>query len=173
VNSIHFENLPQEWQDFDFVRFSAGKKLFDYQQNALKNAAKALFKFFYDLQGNKQAFFDLYKNNHFTEDLDLKLNGNKIRKIYEDFDKDYPVENNKIPFFYFINRMSFWMATGSGKTLVIVKLIELLAKLIQSKQIPDNEILFLTYREDLIEQFKKHIEEFNASNSGITLNSII
>lgn len=169
VNSIHFENLPQEWQDFDFVKFSDKKKLFDYQQNALKNAVKALFKFFYDLQGNKQAFFDLYKNNHFTEDLDLKLNGNKIRKIYEDFDKDYPVENNKIPFFYFINRMSFWMATGSGKTLVIVKLIELLAKLIQSKQIPDNEILFLTYREDLIEQFKKHIEEFNASNSGITL----
>ncbi len=170
VNSIQFENLPMEWMDFDFVKFSDRKKLFDYQQQALKNAVKALHKFYFDCNADKQSFFELYKNNGFIEDLDLKLNGNKILKIYEDFDKDYPQENNKIPFWSFINRMSFWMATGSGKTLVIVKVIELLAKLIQSKQIPENEILFLTYREDLIEQFKNHIEEFNASNSGITIS---
>lgn len=169
VNFIRLENLPQEWLDFDFVRFSNNKKLFDYQQNALKNAVKALHKFYIDCNADKQEFFNLYKNNGFSEDLNLKLNGNKIRKIYEDFDKDYPIENNQIDFWRFINRMSFWMATGSGKTLVIVKLIELLAKLMQSNQIPTNEILFLTYREDLIEQFKNHIEEFNSNNSGITL----
>ncbi len=42
VNSIQFENLPQEWLDFDFVKFSNKKKLFDYQQQALKNAVKEI-----------------------------------------------------------------------------------------------------------------------------------
>ena len=32
-------------------------------------------------------------------------------------------DENTIPFVNFINRMGFWMATGSGKTPVIVKLI--------------------------------------------------
>ncbi len=169
VNSIQFENLPMEWMDFDFVKFSDRKTLFDYQQQGLKNALKALHKFYVDFKADKQTFFDLFKSNGFSEDVDLKLNGYKIRKIYEDFENDFLIQNDKISFSYFINRMSFWMATGSGKTLVIVKLIELLAILIQSKQIPQNEILFLTYREDLIEQFKNHIEEFNTSNSEITL----
>ncbi len=169
VNSIQSENLPQEWLDFDFVKFSNQKKLFDYQQQALKNAAKSLYKFYVDFQGDKKQFWELYHSNGLSEDLDIKVNDNKKLKIYEDFDKDFPVENDKIPFWCFINRMSFWMATGSGKTLVIVKLIELLAKLIQSKQIPENDILFLTYREDLIEQFKNHINEFNSSNQQITV----
>ncbi len=174
ANSIQFENLPQEWLDFDFVKFSNKKNLFDYQQQGLKNALKALHKFYADFKADKQKFFDLYKNNGFNEDLDLKLNTNKIREIYRDFDKDYSQVNNKIAFSSFINRMSFWMATGSGKTLVIVKLIEIISKLIQNKQIDDNEILFLTYRDDLLEQFKNHVEEFNRNNSSVSieLNSL-
>jgi Type III restriction enzyme, res subunit. len=57
--------------------------------------------------------------------------------------------------------MSFWMATGSGKTLVIVKLIELLSNLMKLGLIPQKDILFLTHRDDLIGQFKRHVEEFN------------
>jgi hypothetical protein len=53
------------------------------------------------------------------------------------------------------------MATGSGKTLIIVKLIELLSKLMKNGLIPTKDIMFLTYREDLIQQFKLHVEEFN------------
>jgi hypothetical protein len=53
------------------------------------------------------------------------------------------------------------MATGSGKTLVIIKLIELLKEIIKRGEIPDYDILFLTYRDDLIEQFKKRLEEYN------------
>lgn len=51
--------------------------------------------------------------------------------------------------------MSFWMATGSGKILVIVKLIEIIAKLIEEKELPQGDILFLAHREDLLDQFKK------------------
>ncbi len=48
---------------------------------------------------------------------------------------------------------------------MIVKLLELLGYLMQNGKIPKKDILFLTYREDLIEQFKKHIDEFNQYNS--------
>lgn len=169
ANSVQLDNLPQEWLDFDFAKFSEKKKLFDYQQNALKNALKILYKFYIDFEADKNKLLELYRNNHLSENLDLNLNSSKINKIYEDFSNDFPVEDDKIPFQCFINRMSFWMATGSGKTLVIVKLIELLAILVQSKQMPNNEILFLTYREDLLEQFKNHIDEFNRGNNALTI----
>jgi superfamily II DNA or RNA helicase len=53
------------------------------------------------------------------------------------------------------------MATGSGKTLVIIKIIEFLRRLMKRGEIPEYDILFLTYREDLIKQFKNHLEEYN------------
>jgi len=81
-----------------------------------------------------------------------------------EYPEDYPVVDNKISFAHFINRMSFWMATGSGKTLIIVKLIEFLGKLITEKKLPTGDILFLAHRDDLLDQFKNHIEEFNSFN---------
>ncbi|MCA1931981.1 MAG: DEAD/DEAH box helicase family protein [Calditerrivibrio sp.] len=170
IETIQFENLPQEWQQFNFVRFSKNKKLYDYQQQALKNALKALYKYFVDCQADKSKIFEFYQDNGFTENLDYQINGNKNLKIFEEFDKTYIIAENKIAFYHFINRMSFWMATGSGKTLVIVKLLELLGILIENNQMPKKDILFLTYREDLIEQFKNHIDEFNSSNNSLNIN---
>jgi len=62
------------------------------------------------------------------------------------------------------------MATGSGKTLVIVKLIEMLGTLINKKELPQKDILFLTYRDDLLDQFKNHIDEFNSSHNNVKIN---
>jgi len=59
------------------------------------------------------------------------------------------------------------MATGSGKTLVIVKLIQILRSLTQRGEIPPHDILVLTHRDDLIEQLKKHVHEFNANRSDL------
>ncbi|MDI9537359.1 MAG: DEAD/DEAH box helicase family protein, partial [Bacteroidota bacterium] len=87
-----------------------------------------------------------------------------------EYDKDYPATDSKIPFAHFINRMSFWMATGSGKTLIIVKLIELLGKLIAKKELPARDILFLAHRDDLLDQFKNHVEEFNSFNFDTKIN---
>ena len=68
------------------------------------------------------------------------------------------------------NRMGFWMATGSGKTLVIVKIIEMLSMLMARGAIKDKrDILFLVYRDNLIEQFKRHIEEYNLHNPNIRI----
>lgn len=170
VESINWDNLPAEWINFDLASFSKDKTLFDYQQNALRNGIKALYKFYIDSEANKEKFYELYKINGFQENLDLDLKNGKHQKIFDEFINDYKIEDNKIEFYHFINRMSFWMATGSGKTLVIVKLLEILGNLISSNQIPAKDILFLTYREDLIEQFKRHIEEFNYSNNSVFIN---
>lgn len=170
IESIQLESLPSEWLDVDFIKFANKKTLFDYQQKALRNALKALYTYYLACNNDKNQFIEMYRNNGLTENLDLKINGNKKYKIFEEFSNDYEIQNNKIHFLHFINRMSFWMATGSGKTLVIVKLIELLGNLTRNNQIPNNDILFLTYREDLIEQFKNHIDEFNQSNNSMYIN---
>jgi len=63
--------------------------------------------------------------------------------------------------------MSFWMATGSGKSLVIIKLIQVLKGLIARGEVPLWDILILTYRDDLIQQLKRHVDDFNYANSEI------
>jgi type I site-specific restriction-modification system R (restriction) subunit len=39
--------------------------------------------------------------------------------------------------------MSFWMATGSGKSLVIIKIVQFLLELIKRGEVPSNDILML------------------------------
>jgi len=171
IDDIPFENLPAKWQGFDFVRFSKDKTLFDFQQEALKNALKALWLYFKEKNADKKALFNHYKLNGLEENFDYNLNRErKAVKYLLEYPEDYPVIDNKISFAHFINRMSFWMATGSGKTLIIVKLIELLGKLITEKELPVGDILFLAHRDDLLDQFKNHVEEFNSFNFDTKIN---
>ncbi|WP_113074437.1 DEAD/DEAH box helicase family protein [Petrotoga sp. 9PW.55.5.1] len=195
IDDISFETLPITWQGFDFARFSKDKTLFDFQQNALKNALRGLWLYFKgntpslrdtplqedpnptgaNFEGNelKQSLFNHYKLNGFEENFDYDLKkkkDSKTAKYLLQYDEDYPVRDSKISFSHFINRMSFWMATGSGKTLIIVKLIELLGLLISKGEIPKNGILFLAHREDLLEQFKNHVDEFNSFNFDTKIN---
>jgi len=46
VEDISFENLPIKWQGFGFARFSKDKTLFDFQQDALRNALRVLWLHF-------------------------------------------------------------------------------------------------------------------------------
>jgi len=173
INDISFENLPVKWQGFDFARFSKDKTLFDFQKQGLQNALKVLWLYFKDKKADKQSLFEHYQANDFTENFDYDLKkreGKKTAKYLLEYDKDYPVSGDKISFAHFLNRMSFWMATGSGKTLIIVKLIRFLGKLIQGKEIPKNDILFLAHRDDLLEQFKEHVEEFNSFSYDAKIN---
>ncbi len=173
VDDISFENLPAKWQGFDFARFSKDKTLFDFQKQGLQNALKGLWLYFKDKKADKQNLYNQYQANDFTENFDYDLKkreGKKTAKYLLEYDKDYPAVDSKIPFAHFINRMSFWMATGSGKTLIIVKLIELLGKLIAEKELPERDILFLAHRDDLLDQFKNHVEEFNSFNFDTKIN---
>ena len=171
VDDISFENLPAKWQGFDLARFSKDKTLFDFQKQGLQNALKVLWLYFRDKKEDKQNFFQQYQANGLEENFDYSLSRDrKTAKYLLEYDKDYPVIDKKISFAHFTNRMSFWMATGSGKTLIIVKLIELLGKLITEKELPEQDILFLAHRDDLLDQFKAHVEEFNSFNFDTKIN---
>lgn len=141
-------------------RFSNNKTLYDYQYLALRNAYKVLKIYYEDWQsfnadGLKERFYEKVYKGEVSRKFDMRVKSKKIRSYLPD-DVDFP---------YLVNRASFWMATGSGKTLVIVKLIELLKQLMDNGEIPKRDILFLTARDDLVEQFKRHVEEYNSSNS--------
>ncbi|MCS6876324.1 MAG: DEAD/DEAH box helicase family protein [Aquificaceae bacterium] len=161
LRDIDFQSLPSEWANIaDLERFSYRKSLWDYQQEALKNAIKMLWKYYEDLRADKQELYRWYVENGLTQNLDISLEGRRatINKLLT---AHFEAIDGKIPFYHYINRMNFWMATGSGKTLIIIKLIEILRNLMEKGLIPQRNILFLTHRDDLIEQFKRHFTEFN------------
>lgn len=168
------ENLPQgamppNWSGFDLAEFSRGKRLWDYQQQALQNALFALWKY-YQTPGltdseRKQAYMTWYRDFGLETDLDLPLDRSSAakRRLAALLETYYNQVDDRLPYEQFINRMCFWMATGSGKTLVLVKLIKLLHSLVGLGEIPAHDILVLTYRDDLLEQLRTHVNEFNAS----------
>ncbi|MDP2695788.1 MAG: DEAD/DEAH box helicase family protein [bacterium] len=171
VEDIPFDDLPARWQDFDFGRFSSDKTLFGFQQDGLQNALKALWLFYKEKKGNKEQLFEQYQANGLSSNFDYDLTRErKAASHLLEFDQDYPTTDSKIAFAHFINRMSFWMATGSGKTLIIVKLIDMLGILMRQKEIPQNDILFLAHRDDLLEQFKSHVDQFNSFNFETRIN---
>lgn len=171
VESINNEQLPADWLEFDTGTFSNNKTLYDFQREALENAIKSLWLYYADKGNNKESVFQIYKDYGLTEiENNLKYGGRRESKAVKILSDYFPQVDGQISFEHFINRMCFWMATGSGKTLVIVKLIEILSKLIKSNAVPKKEILFLTYRQDLIEQFKKHVDEFNRYNTETKIN---
>ena len=115
----------------------------------------------------KQAYLQWYQDFGLETDLDLPLDRSSLarRRLSALLEKYYQAdeEGEKLPYVQFINRMSFWMATGSGKTLVIVKMIELLHDLMARGEIPAHDILVLAHRDDLLEQLRQHVDEFNSA----------
>ncbi|MCB9211838.1 MAG: DEAD/DEAH box helicase family protein, partial [Ignavibacteriales bacterium] len=168
TDSFDVEQIPTVWKNIDFNTFSEGKKLYPYQREALENALKILYKFYQnnskkDNETLKKDFLKLAEHNGLIKEQQEKYFAytNQESKAYEILSEYFEEESNQLPAFHFINRMSFWMATGSGKSIVLIKLIELLQDLMKNETIPQNEILFLTHRPDLIDQLKAHIIEFN------------
>ena len=72
-----------------------------------------------------------------------------------------------------INTASFWMATGSGKSIVMIKLAALLHDLFALENLPSIPIMLLVPNDKILEQFKAHIKEYNAYQSKtITLKDL-
>ena len=119
----------------DFKTFSHNISLQEYQQASLKNALISL---------------KLYTNN--AEDLYFE---------YMQYKKENPafkIERSEI------NRSSFWMATGSGKTIIMIKLISILSELILENKIPKKPIMLLAPNDKILNQFKSQIQNFNNFN---------
>lgn len=183
-----YDELPPLWQYDNIKNFSATKQLFTYQRQALKNYLVALYLYFSNYHNfnatseerkilyAKKEFFKLYEENGLNTNIfAVKQFASAKRRTNYEVDKRFkflskyfkPEEDENlglhIPTYHFINRMAFWMATGSGKSLIIIKAIEILDYLQSVNLIPQREILVLFPREDLVNQFKKLVDEYNKS----------
>lgn len=180
IINFDFNSLDSHWRITRLSNFSDSKNLFDYQEEAIKSAIKLLSIYYkdfepikYTLEQNrtwKKSLLNLYEQHGYNGFYDISSSAKSWEVISDP--NYFEVEEDKINFWNFINRMSFWMATGSGKSIVLVKLIEVLLDLIRNDLIPQKNILILTHREDLIDQIKKHIFEINQYliiEKGITL----
>jgi hypothetical protein len=177
LDDLPFESLPPAWTTFDLANFSATKRLWDYQQTALENALKALWGYYEDgcdyrpgeppsvNDERKQSLARRYVDNRLDVAHDISLG--KKRDLRRLLAEHYPVVDGHVPYAHFLNSIGFWMATGSGKTLVLVKLIELLWRLIRLGEIPPHDILVLTCREDLLAQLRAHVDDFNAARGDL------
>ncbi|KNE07534.1 DEAD/DEAH box helicase family protein [Helicobacter pylori] len=140
----------------DFKSFDNNKELLDYQQQALINAFRMLIAYFRDFKENKKEFYAFYQKYYSFVNCDFAK-----KKLNHLLKNSFKVENGCVKFENFINRLAFYMATGSGKTIVIIKLVELLSVAIRMGLIPKKNIMFFSANENLIKQFEKEIEKYN------------
>ncbi|WP_033603961.1 DEAD/DEAH box helicase family protein [Helicobacter pylori] len=140
----------------DFKSFDNNKELLDYQQQALINAFRMLTAYFRDFKENKKEFYAFYQKHYSFAHCDFAK-----KKLNHLLKNSFKVENGCVRFENFINRLAFYMATGSGKTIVIIKLVELLSVAMGMGLIPKKNIMFFSANEHLIKQFEKEIEKYN------------
>ncbi|GAA8409390.1 DEAD/DEAH box helicase family protein [Helicobacter pylori] len=140
----------------DFKSFDSNKELLDYQQQALINAFRVLTAYFRDFKENKKEFYAFYQKHYSFANCDFAK-----KKLNHLLKNSFKVENGCVRFENFINRLAFYMATGSGKTIVIIKLVELLSVAMGMGLIPKKNIMFFSANEHLIKQFEKEIEKYN------------
>ncbi|MGL2894718.1 DEAD/DEAH box helicase family protein [Helicobacter pylori] len=140
----------------DFKSFDSNKELLDYQQQALINAFRMLTAYFRDFKENKKEFYAFYQKHYSFANCDFAK-----KKLNHLLKSHFKVENHCVRFENFINRLAFYMATGSGKTIVIIKLVELLNVAMGMGLIPKKNIMFFSANEHLIKQFEKEIEKYN------------
>ena len=167
IAETNYDNLGN-WCLPSLSSFSADKQLFEYQNQAVRNITKVLYKYF-EAESGKQRLFELYKSygidskNYAVEKFagkNAKINS-KFLLFQNHFKVIDSIGNEHISGTNFMNRACFWMATGSGKSLVLIKTIELLDYLQSQSLIPKKEIMLLLPREDLIKQFAREVAEFN------------
>ncbi|WP_187927102.1 DEAD/DEAH box helicase family protein [Helicobacter pylori] len=153
---LNANEINEPLEMLDFKSFDNNKELLDYQQQALINAFRMLIAYFRDFKEDKKEFYAFYQKHYSFANCDFaKKKLNPLLKSH------FKVENGCVKFENFINRLAFYMATGSGKTIVIIKLVELLSVAIRMGLIPKKNIMFFSANEHLIKQFEKEIEKYN------------
>jgi len=152
--------MPEFYKNLDTKTFGIDWTLFDFQRKALEYALNAIYLYF----NKKEYLITNYRTSGIAQ-YDDELSVHKEDSNFNLLSEYYSVEDGKIDFSNFVNRASFWMATGSGKTLVIVKLIEQLYQLASKDFIPKNDILLLAPKPEILKQIKEHIELFNKNGN--------
>ncbi|WP_231201579.1 DEAD/DEAH box helicase family protein [Helicobacter pylori] len=155
-DELNTNEINEPLERLDFKSFDSNKELLDYQQQALINAFRMLVAYFRDFKENKKEFYAFYQEHYSFANCDFT--NKKLNPLLK---SHFKVENQCVSFENFINRLAFYMATGSGKTIVIIKLVELLSVAIRMGLIPKKNIMFFSANENLIKQFEKEIEKYN------------
>ncbi len=155
-DELNTNEINEPLERLDFKSFDSNKELLDYQQQALINAFRMLAAYFRDFKGSKKEFYAFYQEHYSFANCDFTH-----KKLNPLLKSHFKVENQRVSFENFINRLAFYMATGSGKTIVIIKLVELLSVAIRMGLIPKKNIMFFSANENLIKQFEKEIEKYN------------
>ncbi|GAA6904484.1 DEAD/DEAH box helicase family protein [Helicobacter pylori] len=153
---LNTNEINEPLERLDFKSFDSNKELLDYQQQALINAFRMLAAYFRDFKENKKEFYAFYQERYSFANCDFTN-----KKLNHLLKSHFKVENQHVGFENFINRLAFYMATGSGKTIVIIKLVELLSVAMGMGLIPKKNIMFFSANENLIKQFEKEIEKYN------------
>ncbi|GAA9261828.1 DEAD/DEAH box helicase family protein [Helicobacter pylori] len=153
---LNINEINEPLERLDFKSFDSNKELLDYQQQALINAFRMLVAYFRDFKENKKEFYEFYQEHYSFANCNFAK-----KKLHPLLKSHFKVENQRVSFENFINRLAFYMATGSGKTIVIIKLVELLSVAIRMGLIPKRNIMFFSANENLIKQFEKEIEKYN------------
>ncbi|GAA7725576.1 DEAD/DEAH box helicase family protein [Helicobacter pylori] len=153
---LNINEINEPLEMLDFKSFDDNKELLDYQQQALINAFRVLVAYFRDFKENKKEFYAFYQKHYSFANCDFAK-----KKLNHLLKSHFKVENHCVRFENFINRLAFYMATGSGKTIVIIKLVELLSVAMGMGLIPKKNIMFFSANEHLIKQFEKEIEKYN------------
>ncbi|RVZ97213.1 DEAD/DEAH box helicase family protein [Helicobacter pylori] len=155
-DELNTNKINDPLEMLDFKSFDNNKELLDYQQQALINAFRMLIAYFRDFKEDKKEFYAFYQKHYSFANCDFAK-----KKLNHLLKSHFKVENGCVKFENFINRLAFYMATGSGKTIVIIKLVELLSVAIRMGLIPKKNIMFFSANEHLIKQFEKEIEKYN------------
>ncbi len=153
---LNTNEINELLERLDFKSFDNNKELLDYQQQALINAFRMLVAYFRDFKENKKEFYAFYQERYSFANCDFTH-----KKLNHLLKSHFKVKNQRVSFENFINRLAFYMATGSGKTIVIIKLVELLSVAMGMGLIPKKNIMFFSANENLIKQFEKEIEKYN------------
>ena len=172
VDNINYEDI-NEWQIPDIYHFSDKKVLFPYQVEALKNTAK-LLKTFYSSPNGKKELYEFCISNGMESNFCVQkyikpIDERKgianprfeLLSEYYNINDDYKTIDGA----HFFNRCAYWMATASGKTIVLIKVIEYISYLKEKGLIPNYDIMLLLPKENLLEQFKELVIEYNNSRN--------
>src|SRR6056297_3074532 len=106
LDSINFS----EDLSFNLKNFSYDKELWDYQQEAVKNGIKALWKYYEDVKNyksgeeiivnneRKKILYEEYKLHNLEKGLDIELKSNRVKnlrlkKLLENY---YPVKEEQL-----------------------------------------------------------------------------
>lgn len=196
VETKHMKQ-PDSWDYIDFNSFAGDDiELFDFQQEAVKYTLRLLDRYFGYKQTHKSS---QDAKRELSDDLN-KISGDKvtsnkelqirrknlstkgidthIRSLMERYEmqkeQKYGYEYGYFPYHNFANRAGLWMATGSGKSVVGIKMVEVLDELSSmDNKIPEKDFLLLAPRDDILEQFHELIDQYNRYNEKkIELHSV-